>query len=97
MDILDVRYKNEVYVMNPNVLFILYFLIAIPATSIVLPLKFLSVYSVGHFIGYSIVPIILITIYNLKKDNTAIRNTSSCGIILWILITVLGTLRHIGF
>lgn len=86
--------------MNPNVLFILYCLIAIPATSIVFSLKFHSVVSIscsiGVFIGYSIIPIILITIYNLKRGSTAIRNTSSFVTILWILITVFGTLGHLG-
>jgi len=50
--------------MNPNVLFILYCLIAIPIFCASSPL---SAYSIGQFIGYSIIPIILVAIYNFKK------------------------------
>jgi hypothetical protein len=76
--------------MNPNVLFLLYCLIAIP---IFFSLNSFSAYSIGLFIGVSIIPIIFITIYNLKKGSTATRNISSIGIILWTLITVFAALN----
>lgn len=75
--------------MNPNVLFVLYCLIAVP---IFLASKSLSAYSIGVFIGYSIIPTILLLVYNKKKDSKGIRITSSVVTILWILITVFGTL-----
>jgi hypothetical protein len=77
----------------PNVLFILYLLIATP---IFYSLKSLSAYSIGEFIGYSIIPIILVVTYNLKKGSKAVRITSSIVTIVWILITVFGTLYELG-
>lgn len=75
--------------MNPNVLFVLYCLIAVP---IFLASKSLSAYSIGVLVGYSIIPTILLLVYNKKKDSKGIRITSSVVTILWILITVFGTL-----
>ncbi len=79
--------------MNPNILFILYCLIAMITFPIIFPFKTTLPYYIGQFIGVSIIPIIFITIYNLKKGSTAIRNISSIGIILWTLITVFAALN----
>lgn len=79
----------------PNILFVLYLLIAVSifysqSTS-------LSAYTIGEFTGYSIIPIIFFVVYNLKKeDSKAIMITSSIITILWILITVFGTLAKLG-
>ena len=79
----------------PNILFVLYLLIAVPifySQSISL-----SVYTIGEFTGYSIIPIVFFVVYNLKKeDSKAIMITSSIITILWILITVFGTLEKLG-
>jgi hypothetical protein len=60
----------------PNILFVLYLLIAVPifySQSISL-----SVYTIGEFTGYSIIPIVFFVVYNLKKkDSKAIMITSS--------------------
>jgi hypothetical protein len=66
------------------------------ATPIFYSLKSLSTYSIGEFIGYSIIPIILVVAYNLKKGSKAVRITSSIVTIVWILITVFGTLYELG-
>jgi hypothetical protein len=78
--------------MNPNVLFILYWLVAIP---IFLTSKRLeaSFYSVGQMIGYSLIPLIFVVIYNFKKNNKPLRIIASIITISWILITVIGTLE----
>lgn len=79
--------------MSPNVLFILYCLIAVP---IFYASSSLSAYSILQFIGYSIIPIILVAIYNLKKGGKAVRLASSIVTILWILISVFGILGKLG-
>lgn len=77
--------------MNPNVLFIVYCLIAIP---IHLTVKNLhgALYSIGELIGISLIPLICLGIYNYKKGNRTLRIVTGSVIILWILITVFGTL-----
>jgi hypothetical protein len=77
--------------MNPNVLFVLYCLIAFP---IALSLKNTEgfLYSVGEFIGIALIPAILVAIYNFKKNSKPLRITARIVIIVWILITVFGTL-----
>jgi len=68
-------------------------MIAVP---IFLASKSLSAYSICEFIGYSIIPTIFVVIYNWKKASKAVRITSSVVTILWILITVFGTLGKLG-
>ena len=82
----------------PNTLMALYLLIAVPifyAQSTSLRAHLMD--HIGEFIGYSIIPIIFFAIYNLKKqDSKAIMITSSIFTILWILMTVFGTLGKLG-
>ena len=85
----------NVYNMNPNVLFILYCLIAMIAFPITFPFKTTLPYYIGQFIGVSIIPIFFITIYNLKKGNKVIRNISSAVIVIWTLITVFAALNSL--
>lgn len=79
--------------MNPNVLFVVYCLIAIP---IFFTSKSLSAYSIGLLIGQSIIPIVLIVIYNKKQDSKAVKRISNVGIILWTLITIFAYLGQRG-
>lgn len=77
--------------MNPNVLFVLYCLIALPIT---LSLKNTEgfLYSLGEFIGIALIPAILVAIYNFKKNSKSVRISASIVTILWILMIVFGTL-----
>ena len=79
----------------PNILFFLYLLIAVPIYYS--QSKSLSAYTIGEFAGYSIIPAIFFVVYNLKnEDSKVIMITSSIITILWILITIFGTLSKLG-
>ncbi len=88
--------------MSPNILFIIYLVIAIPLFIIrkyyagiapLSPLNELIPLWIGNFIGISIIPIVLLIIYNIKKANKYIKIANYVVITIWILIFVFSTLQ----
>ena len=88
--------------MSPNILFILYLVIAIPlfivskynsGISSVSPLNELIPLWMGNFIGISFIPTILLVIYNIKKVNKYIKTAAYVVITIWISMFILSTLQ----
>ena len=88
--------------MSPNILFILYLVIVIPLFIIskyhsgvvtATPLNELIPIWVGNFIGISIIPTVLLIIYNIKKANKSIKTTNYIVITIWIILFVFSTLQ----
>ncbi|OGP49627.1 MAG: hypothetical protein A2Y79_04840 [Deltaproteobacteria bacterium RBG_13_43_22] len=93
---IDVRLKPLITL--PNVLFILYLLIGVPLYLIAFPEpKSLSpFYRMGEFIGIIIIPFIFVVLHNMKKSSKLLIITSSIISIIFILLTVFGTLGGLG-
>ncbi len=87
--------------MSPNILFILYLVVAIPlfivskyhSVAATAPLEELIPLWIGSFIGISFIPAVLLVIYNIKKTNKYIKTANCVVIIIWILLFVFSTLQ----
>ena len=76
----------------PNALFIVYCLIIFPTLLIGMGVganySFLEV--VLYFVGYSIIPLVFIFLYNITKGSSPVKNgTYGAVIFIWILFAVL--------
>jgi hypothetical protein len=89
-------------ILNPNIFFILYLVTAIPLFIIrkyhsgiasVSPIDELIPLWIGNFIGISLIPIIMLIIYNKKKDNHKIKTATYVVIAIWIFIFIFSTLQ----
>ncbi len=87
--------------MSPNILFILYLVVAIPlfivskyhSVAVTAPLEELIPLWIGNFIGISIIPAVLLIICNIKKANKYIKTANYVVITIWILLFVFSTLQ----
>jgi len=75
----------------PNLLFLLYIIIAVPLYIYNYKIDYFSIYYLIEFMGFSIGPVLLILIYNIKKGEGA-KYWSIFIIVIWIFIAVLGTI-----
>ena len=88
--------------MSPNILFVIYLVISIPlfiikkyhsGVALTSPIEEIIPLWIGNFIGISLIPIILIIIHNIKKNNKKIEKINYIVITIWIFLFVFSTLQ----
>lgn len=80
-----------------NAVFALYVITCLPAYFATENQKHILLYLVS-FIGYSIIPLILFAIINIKKNTGNVLKISSIIIsVFWVVLTIFGTLGRLGY